>query len=1250
MSAVGGPSDSGSEADRSTFLLDDDVAFEAWCTRHPERASALRRLRTQWRAVMGLTSESATALEPPANSLGARLREQFGTDVDPGITLDPPEMATSPEDFSSRFLKQLAEHSDRSWRYRLRGEVAQGGQGAVLHVWDSELRRNLAMKVTLGRIPSPQQRLPAEADATPPVTRQQVARFLEEALVTGQLDHPGIVPVHELGLDATGRVFFTMKLVRGEDLRAVLQRVHRGESGWTVTRALGLLLRACEAMAYAHDKGVIHRDLKPANIMVGRFGEVYVMDWGLARVLGRPDTRDLRLRPDAATTTVLHSERHVAADDASPLVTMEGDVVGTPAYMPPEQARGHIEELSPAADVYALGAILYHLLSGHMPFVLEGAQNGPRRVLARLEQGPPAPLHERAPGAPAELIAICERAMARDARDRYASVIDLAEDLRAYVEQRVVKAYETGAVAELRKWIVRNRALATAMVAVVVLLAAGFAGLAWLSGDLATANEVLATRSDELTVALRRESEASSLAEQRRVLAEAERDRARWRSWLALAHMEFAEDPEMRAMILREVPASDDEFFARRAAESTRAEYRRVATLRGHTNQVNGAVWSPDGSRILTISDDMTARLWRADGSGESTALVGHTDAVTAANWSPDGTRIVTTSDDLTARVWSAASGMELSVHQGHEKRLSAAAWSPDGARIATASLDHTVRIWKVEAGGGEPLVLIGHEDYVNSVAWSPDGARVVTASDDGTARVWSADGSHVVLLRGHGNSVKCAAWSPDGKHIVTASDDSTSRVWDAVGGSELAVLASSEGGVRTAEWSPDGTRIVTTAGDDTMRIWSMDAGADQNWMYYHDHGVNAAVWSPDGNYIVAVFDDGIAKLFRSNSTDTQIVLRGSGRAMQSAAWSPDATRIVTTSADETAVVWSVDGTSEPAVLRGHESTVSCADWSPDGTHIASASMDGSIRVWRAAGEHLSYWWRGHEGWVNSVAWSPDGSRLLTASMDKMASIWTVGSDQDPVQLQHADAASHASWSPDGTRIVTVAGNAAFVWQADGGGEPLVLSGHGDRLVSAAWSPDGRRIVTASMDCTARVWHAESGREVTVLEGHVFGVLSAAWSPDGTRIATASADNSMRIWRADGRGATTILRGHEGPVYSVAWSPDGSRIVTGSADRTACIWAADGSGTPVVLRGHPGWVLCAAWSPDGTRVVTASNDGTARIWTPDWPALRARLWEIVPDVLSADERVEFLDETEDRAAAAWVRQQAERDARLERRK
>ncbi|MHC5209558.1 MAG: serine/threonine-protein kinase, partial [Planctomycetota bacterium] len=192
----------------------------------------------------------------------------------------------------SELVEQLAAHAPKASRYTLEGEIARGGMGAIVKVWDEDLRRHLAMKVVLG-----------EADAkptgrTPVVDERTLGRFLEEAQVTGQLDHPGVVPVHELGVDATGRVYFTMRLVKGRDLKEIFGLVWRGAEGWSQTRALNVLLKACEALAYAHSKGVVHRDLKPSNIMVGRFGEVYVMDWGLARVLGHEDRKDIRLRSE----------------------------------------------------------------------------------------------------------------------------------------------------------------------------------------------------------------------------------------------------------------------------------------------------------------------------------------------------------------------------------------------------------------------------------------------------------------------------------------------------------------------------------------------------------------------------------------------------------------------------------------------------------------------------------------------------------------------------------------------------------------------------------------------------------------------------------------------------------------------------------------------------------------------------------------------------------------------------------------
>lgn len=344
-------------------------------------------------------------------------------------------------------LQRLADHAPAGSRYRLEGEIGRGGMGVILKAFDPDLRRHLALKVIRDKTETPG----GEAEM------HSLDRFLEEAQVTGQLEHPGVVPVHELGLDEEGRAYFTMRLVRGRNLAEIFGQVAREADGWTVTRALGVLLRACEAVAFAHSKGVVHRDLKPQNIMVGRFGETYVMDWGLARVLGRDEIEE-----------PVRTDRRAAAESGAPLATLAGSTVGTPAYMPPEQAAGHLDEVGLRSDVYAMGAILYHLLAGHPPYAHEGGAVTPQQILDRVVGGPPEPLDSGRRDLPAELEAICQRAMARNADDRYPSMEHLADDLRAYLEQRVVSAYASGPVAELRKWITRNRSLALTAAAAVL--------------------------------------------------------------------------------------------------------------------------------------------------------------------------------------------------------------------------------------------------------------------------------------------------------------------------------------------------------------------------------------------------------------------------------------------------------------------------------------------------------------------------------------------------------------------------------------------------------------------------------------------------------------------------------------------------------------------------------------------------------------------------------------------------------------
>jgi formylglycine-generating enzyme required for sulfatase activity len=432
------------------------------CTRESALADELRALHArygQWESLFG---------ELGSQELLQKLREGLDTSARLTMSCTDANAAVPPSARpSSALLERLRGKAHTAGRYRLVGEIGRGGMGAVVKVWDEELGRPLAMKFVLGKGG------PQEGGVTPPLDARTLTRFLDEASITSRLDHPGIVPVHEVGLSEDGQVYFTMRLVQGEDYARVIDHVRSAREGWTQTRALGVLVKVCDAMSYAHDHGVVHRDLKPANIMVGKYGETYVMDWGLARI-----TASVAVRQDAPTPA---DKAPSASDD--PLRTRAGEVLGTPSYMAPEQARGELERVGPRADIYSVGAMLYHLLACarvSAPFVPLGQSPLQNEVLRRLLAGPPPALDGLAGDAASELVSIAEKAMARDPERRYATMKELAADLQAYMEGRVVAAHERGAFAWVRKWVGRNKALAASMcLALAALVAGTLVSLSW---------------------------------------------------------------------------------------------------------------------------------------------------------------------------------------------------------------------------------------------------------------------------------------------------------------------------------------------------------------------------------------------------------------------------------------------------------------------------------------------------------------------------------------------------------------------------------------------------------------------------------------------------------------------------------------------------------------------------------------------------------------------------------------------------
>ena len=1034
-------------------------------------------------------------------------------------------------------------------RYTHISEYGRGGMGRVLLVHDQHLARDIALKELLPEA------TPEASEGAPSPVRLSVpimARFLQEARITGQLEHPSIVPVYELGYRKDGTLYYTMKLVRGQTLSKALKQAK------SLKDRLDLLphfVDLCQSIAYAHSRGVIHRDIKPGNVMVGEFGETVVIDWGLAKARGQ---RDIHAEEMEKTFHAMQ-----LGDEAEFANTAYGQAMGTPAYMSPEQAEGQIDKIDERSDVYSLGAVLYEALTGQAPF----SGDNVFEVIRNAARGEPKPVSELAPEAPPELTAICERAMQESPSKRYQTARELAEDVQRFLSGRLVQAYEYKAAEYVARFVRQHKAVfATAAAAILLLIAA----TALYVQRVTTANRNTAAAHKELSQTYHNLEVAHGELLEAREREAAQRER--------MAHHLYNSSIVLAGKYMGEGVVSEAYDLLLAAPEGLRnwewgylyrQGYQRVMlTLAGHSSYLHSASFSPDGTRIVTASTDGMAKVWDAATGEELLTLAGHGDEVSSASFSPDGTRIVTASYDGTAKVWYAGTGEELLTLAGHGDKVSRASFSPDGTRIVTASSDGTAKVWDA-ATGEELLALAGHSDPVWRASFSPDGTRIVTASRDGTAKVWAATtGEELLTLTGHGRSVFSASFSPDGERIVTASLDGTAKVWAATTGEELLTLDGHATVVLSASFSPDGERIVTASLDKTAKVW--DAGTGEELLS----------------------------------------LRGHSGWVTSASFSPDGTRIVTASLDKTAKVRDVATGEEPlSVARDPDwvtNWVTSTCFSPDSKRILTTSCcERTAKVWDAAtGEELLTL-AGHSDFVRWPSFSPDGTRIVTASDDKTAKVWDAATAEELLTLAgHGDEVSSASFSPDGTRIVTASSDqTAKVWDAATAEELLTLAGHGDEVTSASFSPDGTRIVTTSHDQTAKVWEATTGEELLTLDGHLISVTSASFSPDGERIVTASLDGTAKVWAATTGEELLTLDGHATVVLSASFSPDGERIVTASLDKTAKVWDASTGQEFLPLAGHTGGVRSASFSPDGERIVTGSEDGPVRIWetVPWWP-------------------------------------------------
>jgi WD40 repeat protein len=1025
-----------------------------------------------------------------------------------------------------------------SGRFHVLRPHARGGLGELFVALDQELHREVALKEI-------QARFAGDAESR--------GRFVQEAEITGGLEHPGIVPVYGLGTYADGRPYYAMRLIQGETLRDAIRKLHADEPGLTLRGLLTRFVVVCNAVAYAHSRGVLHRDLKPANVMLGKYGETLVVDWGLAKAVGSEVASSAREDFDEATL------RPRSGDSSTD--TQMGSAIGTPGYMSPEQAAGRLNQLGPATDVYGLGATMYTILTGKTPVAVPDSA----AVLGQVQHGawpPPCQVNKRTPAA---LDAVCRKAMALRPEDRYPTVLALAADVEAWLADEPVAAHVEPWASRALRWMRRRQKLVTAAAAIVVM------------ATLALGVGVVL-----LTAANERERDLRGAAELKEEEARQQRDEAQRRrdeAWynLYVANMNLAQR-EWDNGNLAHVRDLLDQCIPHRAADKNhrgwewfyqdRLCHGALRVLRGHAGAVAGVAYSPDGSRLATAGKDGTVRVWDVVSGTEVRVLDGHKldghkPEVESLAFSPDGTRLASAGRDHIIRVWEAAGDKKLLTIDVDKSAVLGLAYSPDGSRLASASASGIVRLWDA-ATGAAVKQFNGHLGDVYSVAYSPDGKHLASAGRDGTVRVWGvADGRELFILRGHTGRVRSVAYSPDGSRLASAGEDGTIYVWNTATGAELGIRQGSIGLVYGLAFSPDGTRLASAALDGTVRVWDAVGGHERHVFRGHTGRINSLAYSADGTRLASAGEDGTAR------------------------------------------VWDAAGAGEPRLLKGHTGMVQALVYSPDGTQLTSTGQDGTVRIWDTALGREVKLLKAHTSWINGLAYSPDRTRLATACNDGAVRVWDLVNGGPPLICKgHDGAVNGVAQSPDGAHLATVGSDGTLrVWDAKEGTALKVVKDQ-PRLLCLAYSPKGGHLAWAGDKGVVHIWDMVRGEEVRVLQGHAGSVLHLAYSRDGSRLASSGRDGTVRVWDMVGDRPPRVLRSHTNDVNSSAFNPDGSRLASAGDDGTVRLWDLAGGGEVCVLKNRLGEADAVAFSPDGTCLAFSSVNGViqivdARPWTPE---------------------------------------------------
>ncbi|MCX5658365.1 MAG: protein kinase [Planctomycetota bacterium] len=1069
-------------------------------------------------------------------------------DPKPPATSADPQISASTEVRKPLFLHPSQE--EFLGPYRILEQLGQGGMGTVFKAEQREpVKRIVAIK-----------RIKPGYDSS-----AVIARFESERQALARMDHPHIAKVLDAGSDGLGRPYFVMEYVPGTPILEFADA-----NRLSIRQRLELFLQVCDAISHAHSKALIHRDIKSSNVMaymVDGKPFVKVIDFGVAKALSGEHLTDRTLN------------------------TGLGAVIGTYGYMSPEQAIGS-PDIDTRTDVYSLGILLYELLAGVQPFdwnlLGRAVEQEMQRIIREVEAPHPSTklsslgddAHTVAKSRKttvglltqelnSELEWIPLRAIRKERDRRYASAMQLADDIRNYMDNRPLIAGPETNTYRLRKFIAKRKVPLVVTAAMILALVVGVIGT------------------------------TIGFLGQRRLRIEADEQRAKAHVEKLKAEASAAKEREVNAALDREA------YFMRIALADQMVRSSNFAKADELLDACSPALrhWEWFYLRRLGHLDLGT---WQPSSGG----------AIRSLAYSPDGTRLATACGGRGMILWDAASGKEIMATGAIPGFLRSVAFSPNGRSVGINGGDGVVRLYDAQAGrlqrswaitdaraGGVPG---------GGLAFSPDSLRIAVTGGN-RVTIWDLSGSTdapPILILKYADTESGVfngpvSFSPDGKILATAGGvpGESVRFWDAQTGRFIRALPGNPQSVEVFEFSRDGRRLlVDDVRGKVANTWDVDLAKILTSYAGHTAGVWGAAFSPDERFVATTGFDLTTRLWDASTGSLLRTYRGFRRWPYSVTFSPDGQSLVTGDGDPQIRFWDAASDAGDRIASGGKYVTRLTVHGDSRRLIMSSGGKGPARVtvWdleaekslRSFGDSYSGYWAGtpvsdhlvaipggtgihiHDlntgllereftldtSLLTALSFDPEGSHLGAAFMDGTIMVWDLMSHAAPLQWRGPSATLERglAFSPDGRLLAVTGEEGTILWNPADGKKVRELPrslATGGATLSVAFSRDGRLLATGRMGGAWELWNPQTGYlECSVANAHVAGIDGIAFSPDGSRVVTSSRDKQIKIWEVATHREVLTLDGHDNWVTAIAWTADGRRIVSGGLDGMVRIW------------------------------------------------------------------------------------------------